>query len=105
MISRLDLEAGLAGLAGQEVLGKETHSAIREFGGSKELREHVRGRADSSNPRKLIIWPSPMYPSSILDDALCAPKMVRKETQHALCWTRGLLPPSSFPSRSLSSPS
>ncbi len=46
MISRLDLEAGLAGLAGQEVLGKETHSAIREFGGSKELREHVCGRAN-----------------------------------------------------------
>ncbi len=37
---------------GQEVLGEETQNGIREFGRSRELREHVCGRVDSSDPRR-----------------------------------------------------
>ncbi len=58
-MSLLDFEAelDLAGPGGAWY--KETQGAIREFGGSKELREHVRGLVDRSDPGSLTARPSP----------------------------------------------
>ncbi len=35
------------------MVAKETEGGVREFGGSQELREHVRRLVDRSDPRRL----------------------------------------------------
>ncbi len=34
------------------MVAKETEGGVREFGGSQELREHVRRLVDRSDPRR-----------------------------------------------------